>query len=68
LKPTFEKMNAIESLTEYRKAILRINTLLNKGSQGISADEMSEIRLLRQAASDFEKIRYDHSGNHSPMQ
>ncbi|WP_421940579.1 hypothetical protein [Pedobacter sp.] len=61
-------MNAIETLTDYRKAILRINTLLNKGSQGVSGDEMTEIRILRQAASDFEKIRYDHSENLGAIQ
>ena len=61
-------MNAIENLTDYRKAILRINNLLNKGSQGVSPDEMTEIRILRQAASDYEKIRYDHSRTQHAIQ
>ncbi|SER49714.1 hypothetical protein SAMN04488023_11041 [Pedobacter rhizosphaerae] len=54
-------MNAITSIESYRRALLRINYLMNKGSQGISFYELSEITALRLAASEFEKIRYDHS-------
>lgn len=34
---------------------------MNKGSQRISCEEMSEIRILRAQASEYERVRYDFS-------
>ncbi|WP_426330053.1 hypothetical protein [Pedobacter sp. R-06] len=56
-------MDAIKTVEDYRKTLLRINTLMNKGSQTITYEEMSEIRELRALASNYEKVRYDHSIN-----
>ncbi|MGM9475548.1 hypothetical protein ACS5PU_03920 [Pedobacter sp. GSP4] len=54
-------MGAITNVEEYRKALLRVNQLMNKGSQGISNEEMSEITALRAMATNYEKVRYDYS-------
>ncbi|TCD28621.1 hypothetical protein EZ456_04325 [Pedobacter psychrodurus] len=56
-------MDAIKTVEDYRKVLLRINTLMNKGSQAITYEEMSEIRELRSQASSYEKVRYDHTIN-----
>jgi cell fate (sporulation/competence/biofilm development) regulator YlbF (YheA/YmcA/DUF963 family) len=56
-------MDAVKTVEDYRKTLLRINTLMNKGSQAITYEEMSEIRELRAQASNYEKVRYDHSVN-----
>ncbi|SDD12419.1 hypothetical protein [Pedobacter soli] len=54
-------MDAITTVEQYRKVLLRINMLMNKGSQRISCEEMSEIRILRAQASEYERVRYDFS-------
>jgi len=45
---------------EYKYALRKIELLLGKGSQGISAEEMHEVTLLRRAASEYEVKRYDY--------
>jgi len=54
-------MDAITTVEQYRKVLLRINLLMNKGTQRISCEEMSEIRILRARASEYERLRYDFS-------
>jgi hypothetical protein len=34
---------------------------MNKGSQKISCEEMTEITTLRRMATNYEKMRYDYS-------
>jgi len=54
-------MSQITSVEDYRKVLLRINQLMNKGSQKISCEEMTEITTLRRMATNYEKMRYDYS-------
>jgi|GEM_PF-1992064 len=52
-------MQNILTQQDYKNVLNRIQFLLNKGSQGISSDEIHEITSLRQRASQFEREFYD---------
>lgn len=54
-------MNAVTNDHEYQIALQTIKTLLAKGSQAITTEEISLITNLRHQASAYEKIKYDHS-------
>ncbi|WP_316757400.1 hypothetical protein [Pedobacter aquatilis] len=54
-------MLTITNDLEYQTALQTIQTLLAKGSQAITTEEISFITKLRHQASAYEKIKYDHS-------
>lgn len=56
-------MQKILTDQDYKIALRKIESLLEKGSQGVSHAEISEITLLRNLASEYEKVRYDLSQN-----
>ncbi len=52
-------MQPISSQQDYKNALIRIQILLDKGSQGVSCEEIHEITCLRRIASDYEKQHSD---------
>lgn len=54
-------MKTITNDLEYQTALHTIQTLLAKGTQAITIEEISLITNLRHQASAYEKIKYDHS-------
>jgi len=51
-------MKIIDNKTSYRKVMAKIDSLMAKGSDNVSGDELNEIRTLAQSAQAFEKTMY----------
>jgi HTH-type transcriptional regulator/antitoxin HigA len=50
--------SSITSKSDYNVVMNRINALMNKGSENVTKEELSEIRRLALLAQDFEKKEY----------
>jgi HTH-type transcriptional regulator/antitoxin HigA len=51
-------MEKINNDTDYKNLMLRIDTLMAKGSHNVSKNELAEIRKMALSAQEYERKRY----------
>jgi len=51
-------MEKINNDTDYKNLMLRIDTLMAKGSHNVSKDELAEIRKMALSAQEYERKKY----------